>query len=82
VDAMSEGVMLDAGVWVRCLDVKGGKVIVREMEPPADVADITPDAPRREGLEFRPLEPPPLPPSPSERRPPDDFDDLDLGLDK
>ncbi|HVL12396.1 MAG TPA: NfeD family protein, partial [Gemmata sp.] len=35
IDAMSEGVMLDAGVWVRCVEVKGGKVIVRQMEPPA-----------------------------------------------
>ena len=33
----SARVMLDAGVWVRCLEVKGGKVIVREMEsPPMD----------------------------------------------
>ena len=45
VDAMTEGVMLNAGVWVRCLDAKGGKVIVRQMDPPADVTDIEPDAP-------------------------------------
>jgi membrane-bound serine protease (ClpP class) len=45
VDAMTEGMMLDAGVWVRCVDVKGGKVIVREMEPPADIAEINLDDP-------------------------------------
>jgi membrane-bound ClpP family serine protease len=29
VDAMTEGTMLDAGVWVRCVDVRWGQVIVR-----------------------------------------------------
>lgn len=43
VDAMTEGMMLDAGVWVRCVDVKGGKVVVREMEPPKDITEITLD---------------------------------------
>src|SRR5207248_11746637 len=60
VDAMTEGVMLDAGVWVRCVGVRGTTVIVRQMEPPADVADIAPDA---------------APPPPPPRRPADDFDD-------
>lgn len=78
VDAMTEGVMLDAGVWVRCLDVKGGKVIVREMEPPADMADIAPDAPLAE--ETPPRESPP--PLPAPKRQPADLDDLDLGLDR
>src|SRR5215218_1664542 len=32
VDAMAEGGMLDAGVWVRCVDVKWGQVIVRKLE--------------------------------------------------
>ena len=75
VDAMTEGVMLDAGVWVRCLEVKGGKVIVREMEVPPDFADLTPDA--------SPSVSPPAPPAslPPPKRPDDDFD-LDLGLDK
>ena len=40
VDAMTEGTMLDAGVWVRCVEVRRGQVIVRRMEEPADVADI------------------------------------------
>jgi membrane-bound serine protease (ClpP class) len=75
VDAMTEGVMLDAGVWVRCLEVKGGKVLVREMQAPPDLADLTPGA--------SPAVPPPAPPESSlpSKRPADDFD-LDLGLDK
>jgi membrane-bound serine protease (ClpP class) len=78
VDAMTEGVMLDAGVWVRCLDVKGGKVIVRQMEPPADVSDIAPGSQTVSRIDDRPsTQPPPLPP-----KRPTDFDDLDLGLDK
>jgi membrane-bound ClpP family serine protease len=83
VDAMTEGVMLDSGVWVRCVEVKGGKVIVRQMDPPADVTDIAPDAPDIH-LDVSPLPPkpgpaasPPLPPA----KPVDDFD-LDLGFDK
>lgn len=46
VDAMSEGMMLDAGVWVKCVDVRSGKVIVRRMEGPDDVTDINLDEPR------------------------------------
>jgi membrane-bound ClpP family serine protease len=77
VDAMTEGVMLDSGVWVRCLDVKGGKVIVRQMEPPADVNDIAPDAPFAD--DTSPVEPQSTPPA---QRRPADLDDLDLGLDR
>jgi membrane-bound ClpP family serine protease len=55
VDAMTEGVMIDAGVFVRCVDVKGGKVIVRQMDAPKDVTDIQLDgptpAPRRDPLD-------------------------------
>jgi membrane-bound serine protease (ClpP class) len=68
--------MLDAGVWVRCLDVKGGKVIVRQMEPPADVADIVPDAPP--ARDAGPLEEPGSPPATKRS----ELDDLDLGLDR
>ncbi|HEV3145245.1 MAG TPA: NfeD family protein [Gemmataceae bacterium] len=32
VDATSEGMMIDAATWVRCLDVKAGRVIVRPIE--------------------------------------------------
>jgi membrane-bound serine protease (ClpP class) len=45
VDAMTEGLMLDAGVWVRCVDVRPGKVVVRQIDPPADLSDVNPDAP-------------------------------------
>lgn len=83
VDAMTEGGMLDSGVWVRCVEVKGGKVIVRRMDSPADVTDIAPDAPAIH-LDVSPLPPKPGPaasPPPPPTKPVDDFD-LDLGLDK
>ncbi len=34
VDALTEGGMLDSDVWVSCVDVKPGKVIVRRVETP------------------------------------------------
>ena len=34
VDALTEGMMVDAGQWVRCVDVKAGKVVVRPAEKP------------------------------------------------
>src|SRR6185312_599017 len=40
VDAMTEGMMIDAGVWVRCVDVRAATVVVREMEAPRDIDDI------------------------------------------
>jgi membrane-bound serine protease (ClpP class) len=43
VDAMTEGMMLDAGVWVKCVGVRGTTVIVRQLEGPSDVADINLD---------------------------------------
>jgi membrane-bound serine protease (ClpP class) len=83
IDAMTEGIMLDAGVWVRCIAVRGNVVIVRQIEPPADVTDLDPDARAasgsqpRDGADRRPdTSPPP-------RRPGDDLDlDLDLGSDR
>lgn len=82
IDAMAEGVMIDAGVWVRCVAVKGSTVLVRQMEPPADMSDISSDGSnpgeKREVRTNIVLESPP-PPAPKE--PLDDFD-LDLGLDK
>jgi membrane-bound serine protease (ClpP class) len=89
VDAMAEGVMIDAGVWVRCVAVRGSTVIVRQMEPPADVSDISSDGTKPEpvpkvNLTFdappgAPTMPPPGAPTP--KPPADDFD-LDIGLDK
>jgi membrane-bound serine protease (ClpP class) len=45
VDAMTEGMMLEAGVWVKCVDVKGGKVVVREMDQPTDLENVNLDNP-------------------------------------
>jgi membrane-bound serine protease (ClpP class) len=32
IDTITEGMMVDPGQWVRCIDVKAGKVIVRPIE--------------------------------------------------
>ena len=34
VDTITEGMMVEAGQWVRCIDVKAGKVIVRPVDKP------------------------------------------------
>jgi membrane-bound serine protease (ClpP class) len=34
VDSITEGMMVDAGEWVRCVDVRAGKVVVRPAERP------------------------------------------------
>jgi len=85
IDAMTEGTMLDAGVWVRCVLVKGGKVIVRQIESPADIASISSGEPLNftelENRGRKPVEEKSNP-APEKRKPFDDLDDLDLGLDK
>src|SRR3989442_3809809 len=40
VDTMSEGNMIDHGRWVRCIDVKAGKVIVRQVDKPPDLTSL------------------------------------------
>jgi membrane-bound serine protease (ClpP class) len=40
VDAVTEGPMIDAGLPIRCIAVKAGKVIVRLVDKPADFADV------------------------------------------
>jgi membrane-bound serine protease (ClpP class) len=40
VDTMSEGPLIEPGQWVRCIDVKAGRVIVRQMDKPPDLADF------------------------------------------
>lgn len=45
VDTISEGMMVDAGQWVRCIDVQAGKVIVRPVDRP--------DLSRLENEDFR-----------------------------
>ena len=42
VDTMSEGDMIGPGQWVRCMDVKAGRVIVRQVDRPRDLGDIDP----------------------------------------
>ena len=38
VDTLSEGDMIEPGQWVRCIDVKAGRVIVRHVDRPPDLA--------------------------------------------
>jgi membrane-bound serine protease (ClpP class) len=40
VDTLSEGGLIEPGQWVRCIDVKAGRVIVRPVEAPPDLADL------------------------------------------
>jgi membrane-bound serine protease (ClpP class) len=39
VDTITEGMMVEEGQWVRCIDVRAGKVIVRQVEKP-DLGDL------------------------------------------
>jgi membrane-bound ClpP family serine protease len=34
IDVITEGMMVAAGAWVRCVDVKAGKVVVRQVDKP------------------------------------------------
>jgi membrane-bound serine protease (ClpP class) len=34
VDCLTEGMMVDDGCWVRCIDVRAGRVVVRQADPP------------------------------------------------
>ena len=43
VDALTEGMMLEPGEWVRCVDVRAGRVIVRRVESPGDLSDMALD---------------------------------------
>lgn len=45
VDALTEGLMLDAGVSVRCVDVRAGRVIVRRADAGPRLTDLTFDDP-------------------------------------
>jgi membrane-bound serine protease (ClpP class) len=40
IDTLSEGALIEPGQWVRCVDVKAGRVIVRQVEKPPDLADM------------------------------------------
>jgi membrane-bound serine protease (ClpP class) len=43
VDTLSEGGFIEAGKWVRCVDVRAGRVVVREIEAPPDLAALDPE---------------------------------------
>ena len=43
VDTLSEGGFIEAGKWVRCVDVRAGRVIVREIEAPPDLSALDPE---------------------------------------
>jgi len=40
VDALSEGMMIDSGMWVKCVDVRAGRVVVRQVDAPADLRNF------------------------------------------
>lgn len=40
VDALTEGMMLPPGVWVKCVDVRPGRVVVRQVDPPGELSDM------------------------------------------
>jgi membrane-bound ClpP family serine protease len=40
VDALTEGMMVDPGQLVRCIDVRAGKLVVRPVEKPTAPADL------------------------------------------
>lgn len=40
IDAMTEGRMLDANVWVKCVEVRAGRVIVRQVDTPDELSNI------------------------------------------
>ena len=43
IDTLSEGAFIEAGRWVRCVDVRASRVIVREVEAPPDLNAINPE---------------------------------------
>jgi membrane-bound ClpP family serine protease len=40
VDTLTEGEMIEPGQWVRCIDVKAGRVIVRAADGPPDLNEM------------------------------------------
>jgi membrane-bound serine protease (ClpP class) len=43
IDTITEGEMIDTGHWVRCIDVRAGRVIVRQVEKPPDLDEFQPE---------------------------------------
>jgi membrane-bound ClpP family serine protease len=46
IDTLTEGFPVDAGSWVKCVEVKAGRVIVRPVEGPTDVTAAGPSVPK------------------------------------
>jgi len=40
IDVLSEGMLVEPDTWVRCIEVKAGRVIVRPVERPPNLADL------------------------------------------
>jgi membrane-bound ClpP family serine protease len=40
VDVLSEGTMIDVGQWVKVIDVKAARVVVRQVDRPPDLGEI------------------------------------------
>jgi membrane-bound serine protease (ClpP class) len=40
VDTLSEGSLIQPGQWVQCVEVKAGKVIVRQVDAPPDLENL------------------------------------------
>jgi membrane-bound serine protease (ClpP class) len=40
VDVISEGALVEPGQWVRCIDVKAGTVVVRQVDRPPDLGEM------------------------------------------
>jgi membrane-bound serine protease (ClpP class) len=43
VDTLSEGPLIEAGRWVRCIDVRAGRVLVREVQGPPNLETMSPE---------------------------------------
>lgn len=43
VDTITQGEMIDAGQWVRVIDVQSNRVIVRRVEKPPELEDFSPN---------------------------------------
>jgi len=40
VDCLSEGILIDPDTWVKCIEVKAGKVIVRPIDGPTELGNL------------------------------------------
>jgi len=43
IDAVSQGAMIDAGEWVKCVEVRGATVVVRRLDRQPDLNDLAVD---------------------------------------